>query len=235
MVVLVVVFAKLGSWQLARAKEKVEMLSASQTAAELAPLDNLDGGFSQSDLYRQVRLQGEFDYSRQFLLDNKILSGRAGYEVLTPFYVVSPSTAARQMILVNRGWLAASFDRTRPSLQQLSAGEAERSVSTVVLSGLVATPSRGFTLGEAVEPGTQRWPVLLQYIDYETIAAKLDRMDLLNAVIISSPNQPWNYDYNWQPVANGPEKHYGYAFQWFAMLLAVLVFFVYLNFIKKHE
>lgn len=230
MIALVVVFAKLGSWQMARAKEKVEMLTASQAAAEVAPLDNLDGGFSQTNLYRQVRLKGVFDYSNQFLLDNKIFNSRAGYEVLTPFYVDSPGAAAKQVILVNRGWVAASGDRTRPSLERL--GEVGK---VVVLSGLLATPSKGFTLGEAVEPGPQEWPVLLQYIDYETIAAKLDRMDLLNAVIISSPDQPWNYDYNWQPVANGPEKHYGYAFQWFAMLLAVLVLFVYLNFIKKHE
>ena len=34
---------------------------------------------------------------------------------------------------------------------------------------------------------------------------------------------------NWRPAASGPEKHYGYAFQWFAMAAALTVIFVVVN------
>ena len=34
---------------------------------------------------------------------------------------------------------------------------------------------------------------------------------------------------NWRPAASGPEKHYGYAFQWFAMATALTAIFVVVN------
>ena len=34
---------------------------------------------------------------------------------------------------------------------------------------------------------------------------------------------------NWRPAASGPEKHYGYAFQWFAMAAALTAIFVVVN------
>ena len=34
---------------------------------------------------------------------------------------------------------------------------------------------------------------------------------------------------NWQPAASGPEKHYSYAFQWFAMAVGLTVLFVVVN------
>ncbi|MCB1318421.1 MAG: hypothetical protein KDK27_20790, partial [Leptospiraceae bacterium] len=33
----------------------------------------------------------------------------------------------------------------------------------------------------------------------------------------------------WQPVAFGPEKHYAYALQWFAIAFALLVIYIVLN------
>jgi len=74
---------------------------------------------------------------------------------------------------------------------------------------------------------------VLQFIDYATIADKLDKIPVINAVVVADQGNNGALRYNWQPVANGPMKHYGYAFQWFAMLTAVLIAFVYLNFFKK--
>lgn len=231
-VLLVVVFAKLGLWQLDRATEKVVMLDARTVAQTRAPLDSLEDGFTAEDLYRQVKLTGSFDLSKQFLLDNRLHNRQPGYEVLTPFYPQSGNGVAQTVIMVNRGWVAGNADRTVKPILVNSAALMQESTE---LAGLLVTPSKGITLGDAIDETDQQWPKILQYPDYETIAKKLDRIEVINAVIISSPNQAGNYTYNWQPVAHGPEKHYGYAFQWFAMLLAVLTLFVYLNFIKKDE
>lgn len=230
MLLLVVVFAKLGYWQLSRAQEKIDMLSARDVAATQPPLDRLDNPFNQDDLYREVRLSGRFDYTNQFLLDNRIYKGQPGYEVLTPFHLSGGDD--RPVIMVNRGWVAGSADRNIKPPLEVPERLAE---ADLVLAGLITTPSKGFSLGEVLDSGQFNWPIVIQYIDYETIASKLDRMEIIEAVIVSAPDQAGNYTYNWQPVAHGPEKHFGYAFQWFAMLLAVLVFYVYLNFIKKHE
>lgn len=40
---------------------------------------------------------------------------------------------------------------------------------------------------------------------------------------------------NWQPAASGPEKHYGYAFQWFAMAAALTILFIVVNLSKSER
>lgn len=235
--VFVAIFAKLGLWQLDRAQEKIAIDEAATTAQQQSPLQTVSRVPAQSDIYRAVTLRGVFDPEKQFLLDNRIHLSQPGYEVLTLFYPDSTDTseqkvgADRLAVLVNRGWIGNAGDRTsKPSVSMpVPAGEV------VSLHGLLTVPSKGFTLGDAIDAGQHQWPVLLQYVDYETIASKLDKITLIEAVVVSAEGQNWNYAYNWQAVAGGPQKHYGYAFQWFAMLLAVIALFVYLNFIKKDE
>lgn len=223
-IVVVALFARLGTWQLSRAQEKIDMRSAADSASQQSVITELQA-IDDSMLYRQVALTGRYDFERQFLRDNRIHERQAGYEVLTPFY---PGNDTNLAILVNRGWVPQGADRTvKPEVSVNN----DTTVSQV--SGLIVKPSAGFTIGEAIDNSQADWPLVIQYIDYETISHKLDKMPLLPAVIVLAPGQPDSYTRIWQPVANGPEKHYGYAFQWFAMMLAVIVLFIYLNFLKK--
>lgn len=231
MVFLVLVFARLGMWQLDRASEKKSMLAAKEQAAHAAPLKHIDQGASIVNLqYRKVEVSGYYDYSKQFLLDNRIHSKQAGYEVITPFYPQNSSG----FLLVNRGWIGHNGNRSEiPPIPLATDSEQP-------LIGLLTNPSKGFAIGEALQPSTiagrnKNWPLVLQYIDYATIADKLDKIPVINGVVVADRGQNGNLQFNWQPVANGPMKHYGYAFQWFAMLTAVIVFFVYLNFLKKSD
>jgi len=255
---------QLGNWQLDRAREKETMLAARELASTASPLQTLDSGISIEDIvYRNVELSGRYDYSRQFLLDNRIYNKQAGYEVITPFYLL-PSGA---FVLVNRGWIGNNGDRRiKPAIPAATDGDKS-------LSGIMTNPSRGFAFGNALSEqalseqalseeehseqerlehagsdqaysdnavsaqsppkSKENWPLVLQYIDYATIADKVDKIPVVNGVIVADRGQNGRLTYNWQPVANGPMKHYGYAFQWFAMLAAVVFLFVYLNFIKK--
>lgn len=204
------------------------MLADTELAGKRPPLNTLTADDVETLRYRQSTLRGRFDFSRQFLLDNKVYEGRPGYEVLTPFFVDNELT----VILVNRGWVPQNGDRSvKPDIDDVPLTEA----LDVTVSGRVVMPSTGVTLGDSIDASEFGWPLVVQYPDYQTIAEKLDRIQLVHAMLVLSAGQAWNYTYNWQPVANGPEKHYGYAFQWFALLLAVITFFVYLNFIKKDE
>ncbi len=229
-VVVILLFARLGFWQLSRAQEKIDMLDDAAQAAELPALTQLsDAG--DIEVYRSVSLRGRFDFERQFLRDNSVYNQQPGYEVLTPFRIESPDGAAPvRTILVNRGWVPLG-----PNRQQLPDITENTNNAEPPLTGLLVKPSRGFTLGEALYEAQQQWPLVLQFLDYETIAQRLDTMALLPAVVVLAAEHPYSYTYAWKPVADGPEKHYGYAFQWFAMLVAVLVLFFYLNFYKKDE
>ncbi len=223
-----ILFFKLGLWQLDRADEKTAILETHRAAMERPSLTELTASDAKEQLYRRVRLNGRYDQSRQFLLDNRIVSGQPGFEVITAFFV-----AEDQYILVNRGWIGHSGDR------KVSLVEDPDLTAESVLEGILTTPSRGFTLGNSVSESVidpvNPWPVIIQFIDYETIAAKLDKIPAVEAVVIASAGQAGNYRYNWQPVASGAEKHLGYAFQWFAMLLALSLLYLYLMVLKKQD
>ncbi len=237
---LVFLFARLGLWQLDRAAEKRSMLAAKELASTASALTAFDEQLHIQDIeYRNVELSGQYDYSRQFLLDNRIYQQQAGYEVITPFYPLGSDG----FILVNRGWVGHNGNRNdKPSIPAATTES--------LLAGVMTNPSKGFSIGPALEQSEavynkahsgkgsaqgreQKWPLVLQYIDYATIADKVDKIPLVSGVVVADQGQNGNLMYNWKPVANGPMKHYGYAFQWFAMLVAVIILFIYLNFIKE--
>jgi len=220
-------FFKLGLWQLSRADEKTAIVQRHRAATELPPLESLDGSDSEAVLYRRVKLDGWFDLEHQFLLDNRTLGGQAGFEVITPFYL-----ANEEYLLVNRGWIGHNGDRRVQLLQDKSSAET----SPELLQGILVTPSRGVQLGDSVpDSGVTDWPVIVQFIDYETIAAKLDKIPVLDAVIIAAEGQTGNYTYNWKPIGSGAQIHLGYAFQWFAMLFALVALYLYLMVFRKND
>ncbi len=218
------IFARLGLWQLNRAAEKSTMMEQANSAAATAVSTQLDNIDLQRDTYRRFRLDGQYEQGRQFLLDNRIHDGRAGFEVLAMFRLDGDDG----YVLVNRGWIAGGA--TRSEKPAVALAEARASVST-----LLTQPSTGFALGPALQEGDSEWPRLLQFVDYNAITSASGLPLKFSAVFVAEANQPGALEYNFQPVANGPEKHYAYAFQWFAMLLALVVIYVYLVFIKRND
>jgi len=59
---------------------------------------------NQQFAWRPVELNGQFDHSRQVLVE-KIKDGEEGYDVITPFYCYSDENGQVQPVLVNRGWI----------------------------------------------------------------------------------------------------------------------------------
>ncbi len=217
-------FFKLGLWQLDRAEEKQSIVAAHNAATDLPPLQALppDG---EVPLYRRVELTGRFDFTRPFLLDNRIVRGQAGFEVIVPFFLPN-----NQYVLANLGWIGHSGDR------QVTLEKAGYSEKETTLSGLVVAPSRGLVLGDAPAGETEaQWPHIIQFMDYETIATKLDKIPVFDAVIVAHAGQAGSYTYNFSPVASGARIHLGYAFQWFAMLAALVVLYLYLMVFKKSD
>src|SRR5690606_5018678 len=109
---------RLGFWQLSREEEKRELQALYEERLQRlpVPLESLDAG---SDLqYVPVSIQGRFDNSRYFLLDNRVHEGRVGYEAIVPFL-----SSSGLVVFVNRGWLPGTGDRQR--LPVLDAVEGE--------------------------------------------------------------------------------------------------------------
>lgn len=216
----------LGSWQLLRGFEKRAMLdrAAAAGAAQPVNLSNVQDLELAATEYRSVTLSGVYQAERQFLWDNRVFQGRAGFEVIIPVLFDDGSFA-----LVNRGWVPVGV--RRENLPNISL---PRSVDgkTVSIEGLFSRPSRGFASGDAFESDSN-WPKILQYFDYSSMATSLGNKVIAGVVQPQRVGEPALgaefYQVNWQPTdAIGPARHYGYAAQWWTMALVLtLLFFKY--------
>ena len=207
----VVLFSALGFWQLQRADEKNALIHALERD-ERTPVQRLPTEASALEglAFRRVRLQGRFRAQRQFLLDNRILEGRPGFDVLTPFVLADGRT-----LLVDRGWVAAGADREPVQPVGLRAD------SRVRVEGRVWLPEPGIGLGEAVAPGSE-WPRLVTRIEFPALEEALGR-SLVPAVIRASGSAQWLFEPRDLRPTFGPRRHYGYAVQWFALAVTVIV------------
>ena len=106
----------LGFWQLSRAEEKrliKELYNQNQVAPE-ASIEDL--GEDKNMQYRKVELSGVLSRDKRVFLDNKVRLSRPGYEV---FEELTPA-GIDISVLVNRGWVPASLDRSvLPKLEDI--------------------------------------------------------------------------------------------------------------------
>ena len=154
------------------------------------------------------------------LLDNQMRAGRAGIRVYCLF---SPAGASRSL-LVDMGWLPLDGQRDMP----VAACPSGR---TRIRGLLAPPPSAGFRMGPAqrqLDP--QTW--LATRIDpAETPKPwKLARA-LAPRVLKLDPALDMGYarDLDVLPNTLPPQRHLGYAVQWFGLALAVLVIAVVLT------
>lgn len=209
----------LGFWQLDRARQKAELQAAfaerfEQPPAALAVVNPAD----PANRYRRVIAVGRYDSGHQLLLDNQVRDGQPGYHVLTPLR--STDGAA---ILINRGWLP--LGASRQELPDISV-----TAEPVTISGWLAQPAQpGFRLGDAAG-GDLKWPRVIPYVDYQRLAILLG-YSLQPAVILLEPGASAGYWRDWQPRFGGygPERHQGYAAQWFALAAALLILYLAVN------
>lgn len=214
---LACLFLMLGTWQQKRASEKAEMEQQHRIALPLS----LEEAISQGSRFSQVDVSGHYDVNRHILLDNQIWQGRAGVYVFTPFY-----TTNGMSILVNRGWLPLSPDRK--TMPEIPTPRTE-----IVLKGMLNTlPVPGRILGSADQLKPEQWPQLVTYLNLQDISGLLDS-PLESWVIQLSKSATGGFDgRDWKPVFMSSERHKGYAFQWFALVAACVVMWIYLGFRK---
>jgi len=203
---LVIQFAGLGVWQVSRALEK----RASQEAFEK------QSGFTrfvdgmQVRPYQRLSAEGEFDATHQFLLDNIILNNRYGHYVLTPLAYSDDAP----LLIVNRGWIERSGGGVDTSAIDVPADYR------VTIRGRVGSlPRAGYRMGAAIEsPST--WPQHAVYPTLDELAASLGRA-VQPFILLLEPEEEHGLLRHWVPQEMGPERHYAYAFQWFAMGLVL--------------
>lgn len=213
------VFVSLGYWQLGRAHEKQALFDAFMQGSQ----DTVDAtglGFDDLARYQHVRLRGSYDATRQILLDNMpSVTGRPGFRVLTPF----ERADGRGWVLVDRGWVP--LGATREDLPDVTVGVREREVSGI----LDVLPIPGMRVGPAAAPGSADWPRVLLFPTEADVESALG-VDVEPRIVLLDASAPGGFERKWRPALGfGPERHLGYAIQWFAFALVAVVIFIALN------
>jgi surfeit locus 1 family protein len=210
-------FINLGNWQLKRAKEKRALLATYESRIQSAP--RLITAFStSSDLrFYQVLLHGHFQNDKTILLDNKTYEGQIGYEIYTPFL----AKELTKPILVDRGFISIGQSRqTLPIIRSIT-GE-------ITLTGMLNLPPKYVSLGEITESTTISWPLRVEYVHLDELSKYTGNLSTPYILQID-PKHLAAYPIKWEIVIMSPEKHMGYALQWFAFALTLLILFVTLN------
>jgi surfeit locus 1 family protein len=216
--VLVSFLTSLGFWQLRRADEKTALLDNYQHRTQLAAVNAKSLGSPNDWRFYQAKLEGKFDEAHTILLDNKIFNGKVGYEVYTPF----TAKGMTGLILVDRGFIPLGISRDElPAVPKPAKG-------TVSIQGMLNTPPKSFSFGAMSDNGKIQWPLRVEYININEIAILL-KDNVYPYVISLNPESPSALQVKWQIVSVDPNKNKGYAFQWFALALTLLVISVVLN------
>ena len=205
----------LGNWQSRRAEEKLALARDLDDAARQAVLALPSRPVDAHDYeFRKISARGEYSAKYTILLDNKVLHGDAGYQVLTPLRIAGGDL----YVLVNRGWVAAGARRdSLPQIQTPSGAETVEGIA-VVPSGHI------FELGAKTEEGIV-WQnlVLARY-------AKWSGLKLQPIVLQQSSDAADGLVRVWDRPDTGADKHRGYAFQWYALAMTILITYVALSF-----
>ena len=196
----------LGFWQLDRAEQKQKLLQSYQQRLTERPVW-LNGNELLPN-YSQVKVEGQFDNRYQWLLDNKVLNGRVGYEVIGLFRLDSGVA-----VLINRGWIKAP--RLRSDMPVIPNIQGR-----ITLLASLYEPSVNPLVSQA--SNNIQWPHIINSVSFEemalqsglTLAPIYLRIDELSAAAFTT---------DWRVINTQPEKHTAYAVQWFAMALALCI------------
>ncbi|WP_425462603.1 SURF1 family protein [Marilutibacter aestuarii] len=218
---VIALFVNLGLWQSRRAVEKQAMLDAAERVLlerKAQPLA-VAGDRERRHDYDWATGAGEFDARGVLLLDNQQHDGRAGVRAYRLF---RPELG--DVMLVDLGWLPLPHRQAMP--------DVPRPVGRQVLRGLVtAPPSAGLAMGPALAKQGEGW--LLTRVDMDAIVDATGlQAPLAPRVLRLDPDLPLGYarDLALLPNTLPPDKHRGYAVQWFGLALAVLATALILTF-----
>jgi surfeit locus 1 family protein len=216
MLALVAAFIGLGRWQWQRGEAREAQWESFANATD-EPLPIGSRGLAELERFQWVRLNGSYDATRQFLLDNRTHEGQAGYEVLTPFVLSDGRT-----VLVNRGWVPfTGFRETLPDV-------AFETGVTEVAGRIDELPTGGLESGRAPPRSGEGWPKLTTYPSIEELSTALGRK-IEPRIVLLDPKADAGYVRDWHPPGLSPARHWSYAFQWWSFAAALIVIWMILT------
>jgi surfeit locus 1 family protein len=219
--------ARFGVWQLSRAHAKLANAALVAERSALPPLagDALarDPATAERQWQRHITLTGEWDSAHTVFLMNRTMDERSGFYVMTPLRLPDGSA-----VLVQRGWVPR--DDADPMKVPVVAAPG----GPVKLFGHAAPwPSHWIDIGHGAS-GPVR-----QNLEPALFAAEsglaLRPVAVVEDATADNAGDGMRRDWPAGDGGVGVTTNYGYAVQWFAMSIAFLGLYVWLQFIRPRR
>ena len=216
--------ARLGFWQLDRAAQKNALQAALDARRGLPPLLQPDLANDPSTAalqhHRAIELSGRWLADKTVHLENRQMNGRPGFYVVTPM-LLADGTA----VVVQRGWSPRNLmDRTEVVAPPLPTG-------VVTVQGRIAPPPGRLYEFDDVASGPIR-----QNLELAGYAGEVGRpLRPLSVLQEDRPERGAAADgllRQWPRPAADVHKHYGYAFQWFALSALIVGLYVWFQLVR---
>ena len=222
-VIVAMIGFSLGQWQTRRASEKLA-IEARQQARESDAVTDLGSIMLKPEEveFRRMKVRGEFVPEWTVYLDNRPYKGMAGFHVMTPMKMANSD----MHVLVARGWVKRDVaDRAKLPPISTPAG-------TVEIEGVARlAPGHVLQLGKAE---TLQRGAIVQNVDASEFA-KAAGIKMQPFVLEQAGDMQDGLVRDWPRPSTGVEKHKGYAFQWYALAVTALLFFVATGFRRGKE
>ena len=224
--VVVVIGCSAGVWQLGRAETKIA-LAANLLARQQMPIVNANAGpwTLEEVSERRMIARGRYIPEAAVWLDNRprpvppsgSTSAQSGFYLMMPLRL----EGSNEILWVNRGWAP----RNNENRETLPAIQTPNQV--VNIEGIVfAHPGRVYQLGSSNVSADADRPRIEQNFDL-TVEAKLHGWRqapfILREIEVGKEDGLLR---DWAPLTNGVDRHYAYAFQWFALAFAGFIFWL---------
>lgn len=214
----VAVMIGLGFWQLDRLQERRALNAQIISRINLPPLTLTGETLDPTDLeYRPATVTGQYDFSQEIVLRNRVKNQSPGVHAITPFKIEGSAKA----VLVDRGWIP--YEKSLPDQRQPYATPT----GTVTVNGLIRlSQTRPATLSPADPPINPDRPRLdawfwldidqiqNQFRDYQLLPFYLEQDPGADTTTLPAPEHNLELD-------DGP--HLSYAIQWFAFAAILLI------------
>jgi cytochrome oxidase assembly protein ShyY1 len=216
---LCLAFVRAGLWQSGRAIEKETLLADSaRVLAERQPEPLAD---ALAAMPAWVAVEGAFEAIPALRLDNQRRGPQVGVQVYRAFRLDDG-----RRLWVDIGWRPLPADRRVPE-------ETPMPAAPMRLEGLlVPPPSAGLALGPAASALPDGGRLALR-LEPEVLREAGEALD--GAVLRLDPATPLGHERDLDLLANtlSPDKHRGYALQWFGFAAGLLLLSLFLQFRRR--
>ncbi|MBU3581877.1 SURF1 family protein [Polynucleobacter sp. AP-Capit-er-40B-B4] len=215
-----------GIWQLSRADTKIA-LAANLLARQQMPILSANAGPWTLEEARERRMiaRGQYIPEAAIWLDNRprpvppagSTTAQSGFYLMMPLRLEGKD----EILWVNRGW-APRNNENRETLPPVQTPNRIVNVEGIVF----AQPGKVYELGSGknvIDPSKPRIEQNFDLVSEGKLHHWTQASFILREVEVGSGDGLLR---EWAPLTSGVDRHYAYAFQWFALAFAGFVFWL---------